>query len=369
MKIGINATYLNDRPTGTGVFAKEITLALLQIHKELIFYSPVADHDIPSASLCRVPAAMKGSSRMANNLLRVFYLNTVFPLLCKKQGVEVLYCPLTEFPFVPIVPAVVHIHDLHPIYYPYEFGLGSERFRFSLKIVNAAAKRVVVSSDFVKGELLRTTHIGENKIDVVPLAYSSALFRPMPAEMRRDFFDRYRLKENYILFVASLFPYKNLKTLVDAFLQIKGRIPHSLVVVGRKDISPEPLSTDNRIIYMDYVPAEDLPFFYSYADVFVNPSLSEGFGIASLEAMACGTPVIASNRGSLPEVVGEAGILFEPLDSDHLGRLIMKVITNKGLLKELACKGLEHVKKFSWGKTAEGILASCEKALGKSRAS
>lgn len=363
MKIGINATFLNDKPTGTGIYAKEVTNALIQICKDLIFFSPFNEHEFPSTNHYQVPAIMKGSSSIVNNIFRFFYLNTAIPLLCSSHKVEVLYCPLTEFPFVPIVPTVVHIHDLHPLYYPHEFGLGSTRFRLSLKTINRAARRVVVSSNFVKGELLRITDIDKNNIDVVPLGYNSILFRPKSAEMRNDFFNRYGIQQNYILFVASLFPYKNFKTLEKAFLNIKNQIPHSLIIVGRKDVSIEPLSADRRIIYMDYVPANDLPFFYSYADVFVNPSKSEGFGITTLEAMACGAPVISSNRGALPEVVGTAGILLDPMDSDILGRSIMKVITNNSLRNEFIQKGFEQIKYFSWRKTAEGILNSCEKAI------
>jgi len=365
MKIGINATFLDDKPTGTGVFTKEISRCICKLHNKMTLISPVYDSEMPSSRICKVPEAMRGSPRFLNNLYRVSYINTILPMLCKLKGVDVLYCPIAEFPYIPVVPLVTHIHDLHPIHFPSQFGLSSPRMKLSLKVIGHIAKRVVVSSEFVKNELIESTTIKETMIDVVPLAYSNKMFKPMPTELKEDFLRKYNLKGKYILFVSNLFPYKNLTTLVKAFLRIKEEIPHSLVIIGRSEFSAEPIVNERRILYMDYVQGEDLALFYSYTDLFVYPSLREGFGIPPLEAMACGTPVISSNGGSLPEVIGDAGIFFEPQDSKSLSELILKVVKDERLRREMIVKGLEHVKKFSWEKTAEGILESCEKALNR----
>ncbi len=362
MKIGINATFLYEKPTGACLVTREVSRIIAERHKDTIVFSPIEYNDLPPDSVYKVPEGLKGSQRLSNNLFRFFYINTVLPMLCKLKGVDVLYCPILEFPFIPSVPLVVHIHDLHFIHFSSEFGLAAPRMKFSLKMIKRVVGRVVVSSRFVKDELLRSDIVGEDFIDTVPLSYDSDLFKPVLPEGKEDFFKRYSLSKNYILFVGSLFPYKNLKILIEAFLKIKDRIPHSLVVVGRREFSTA-LTHDERILYLDYVSSEDLPMFYSCADLFVYPSLMEGFGIPPLEAMACGTPVISSNRGSLPEVVGDAGILFNPEDSRSLSELILKVINNEGLRRELIEKGLHHVKRFSWEKTAEGIIKSCEKAL------
>lgn len=367
MKIGINATFLSEKPTGAAILTVTVSRIMSRHHKEILLFSPFVYHDIPSDLIYKVPEAMKGSQRLSNSLYRIFYINTILPALCKLRHVDVLYCPILEFPFIPLVPLVVHIHDLHFIHFPSEFGLAEPRMKFSLKIIKQIAKRVIVPSQFTKDELLKMTTISETMIDIIPNAYNSNIFKPMPIEMRRDFFNKYELRGKYILFVGSLFPYKNFGTLIEAFLQIKNQIPHSLVIVGRKEFSSEPLMNDKRIRYMDYVPSEDLPLFYSYADLFVHPSLREGFGIPPLESMACGTPVISSNGGSLPEVIGDAGIFFDPQDSSSLSQLILNVINNEKLRKELVEKGFRQAEKFSWNKTAEGILESCEKALKEKR--
>lgn len=363
MKIGINATFLNDKPTGAAIFTKEIAHRISKSQKEMIIFTPVSDDNMPPAHIYDVPEGMKGSVRLSNSLYRFFYINTVLPVLCKLKGVDVLYCPILEFPFIPAVPLVVHIHDLNFIHFRKQFGLAAPRLIFSLKILKKVVRRVVVSSVFVRRELIDAGIFDEEKIDIVPLSFSSSIFNPRPADLRKDFLDKYSIKGRYILFTGSLFCYKNLKTLIDAFLAVRHKIPHFLVVVGRKELSSEPLVTDDRILYMDYVPAEDLPLFYSFADLFVYPSLREGFGIPPLEAMACGTPVISSNRSSLPEVVGDAGIFFDPEDSVMLSELMLKVINNESLRREIIERGFNNVKRYSWDKTASGIIQSCEKAL------
>lgn len=367
MKVGINATFLTRNPTGLGVFTRETTRHISGLERDFIVFSPVAVKGVSEDFLYKVPSSIGGSLNLRNNLMRFLYLNTRLPLLCRSRKVDVLFCPMMEFPFMPLVPLVVQVHDLHPVKFASQFGLSSVHFRISLNLLEKSARRVTVSSEFVKKELLDAVRIKEEMIDVVPLAYDKDRFYPGDREQKGAFMAKYSLKRPYILTVGNLFPYKNIDSLVDAFLKIKGSIAHSLVVVGRKDLAGRRLRDDERVLYTDYVSDEDLPKFYSYADLAVHPSLSEGFGIAPLEAMACGTPVICSDRASLPEVVADAGLLFDPADETALGELILKVLGNEGLRRELSAKGLKRARLFSWEKTASGILDSCRKALKENR--
>ncbi len=367
MKIGINATFLSEKPTGLGVFTQEISRFIPVLNRDFIVYSPVSVEGVSDNFIYKVPHTVKGSLRFRDNLMRFAYLNLRLPLLCRGGGVDVLFCPMIEFPFFPFVPLVVHIHDLHPILFSAQFKRAAAHFRFSLKRLGKAARRVTVSSEAVKKELIEAARIGEEFIDVVPLAYSRDRFYPRRPEGRDLFLKKYSIRGRYILTVGNLFPYKNIGNLVKAFLGIKGEIPHSLVIVGRKDLASGPQVNDERILYTDYVPDEDLARFYSYADLLVHPSLSEGFGLTPLEAMACGTPVISSTRGSLKEVIGDSGMFFEPEDADSMGRLIVKVLGDGDLRKRLIEKGFAQTLKFSWEKTAAGIIGSCRKALGEGR--
>jgi glycosyltransferase involved in cell wall biosynthesis len=365
LKIGINATFLHQKPTGLGVFTSEIARSVSALNEDLLVFSPIQVAGVPEGSLYKVPSSVKGSLRFSGNLLRAAYLNAVLPLLCRRSGVKVLFCPMIEYPFVPLVPLVVHVHDLHPVKFASQFKRAAVHFRFSLHRLEKVVQRVTVSSMAVKKELLGATGLKGDIIDVVPLAYNRDLFYPRAPEKRAAFMARYSLTRPYLLTVGNLFSYKNLDTLVEAFLEIKDAVPHMLVVVGRKEFAPHQLTSGERVLYTDYVPDEDLPDFYSYADLLVHPSLSEGFGLTPLEAMACGTPVLSSSACALPEVVGDAGVLFDPRNADELAGLIVRVLQDGRLRKELTEKGLARVKNFSWEKTASGIISACRKALGE----
>lgn len=364
MKLGINATFLNDSPTGIGVYTKEVSTRLCALNVETRVFTPVSWNALDQSSVHKTPPSARGSFRFFPNLLRFLYVNTVLSFLARHPGLEVLYCPILEFPFVPRVPLVVTVHDLHPIYFPRQFGLAAKHFRFSLDLLPKVARRIIVPSEFVKGELLKVIRIDSDSVDVVPNGYNAELFKPADGERKEEFLQRYGIPGRFILFVGSHFPYKNIKSLIKAFNEIKDRISHSLVLVGKKELSSGPLQQDERISYLDYVPNDELPKFYSFADALVHPSLAEGFGMTVLEAMACGTPVISSNRGSLPEVMGDAGILFDPDDEASLAGSILRVLNERGLREELVKKGLNHVKKYSWDRTAEGVFRSCGRALG-----
>ncbi len=270
---------------------------------------------------------------------------------------------MMEYPFFPLVPLVVQVHDLHPLEFLPQFGRAGLYFKFSLDRLGKTARRVTVVSEFVKKELLRETDIPEDRIDVVLNGYNKEKYSPRPIGERNEFMRRYSLESRYILFVGNLFPYKNVGMLIEAFLGIKDKIPHDLVIVGRHEFLDGELPRDERVRYIEYVPHGDLARFYTFADILVHPSLSEGFGLTPLESMACGTPVICSNRASLPEVVGEAGLLFDPGDKTVLAELILTVLANEGLRRELSAKGLKRAELFSWEKTVSGILDSCMKAL------
>lgn len=360
MKLGINATFLNEKPTGVGVFTREVSSRLCRLDKGTIVF---ANADLSGCSVRKTPSGIRGSVRLNNNIKRFLYMNVALPYLLRKHMVDMLFCPVTEFPFIPMSQSVVTVHDLHPVYFPEQFGLSAAHFRLSLKLLKRLAARVIVPSNFVKSELLKFTMLESDRIDVIYEGYDSMTFKPQPEEDRNKFLSSQDIRHPYILFVGSLFPYKNVITLVNAFLAIKDRIPHMLIIAGKKEVSNEPLPEDERIRYMDYVRHPDLPSFYSYADMLVHPSMLEGFGITILEAMACGAPVISSNRGSLPEVAGNACLLFDPKDRNGLSGLILRVINNKGLRSDMIKKGFENIERFSWDKTAEGIMESCERAF------
>jgi glycosyltransferase involved in cell wall biosynthesis len=170
---------------------------------------------------------------------------------------------------------------------------------------------------------------------------------------------RHRLPERFILTVATLEPRKNLPFLIEAYRRFR-RLTGTklgLVIVGRagwklESLQPALRESGQEIVLTGFVPQRDLVALYNLAEVFVLPSLYEGFGLPPLEAMACGCPVIVSNRGSLPEVVADAGLLIDPENPDSLVRAIGRVEANQSLRDELARRGLKRAKQFSWKTSA-----------------
>jgi glycosyltransferase involved in cell wall biosynthesis len=363
MKIAINATFLNENPTGVGVFTREVAKHLCRLHSNTLVFSPVLLKEIDSVNTRRVPASICGSIKTLNNIKRFIYCNTILPLILKKDNADVLFCPIVEFPFFTFFPLVVTVHDLHPVYFPDQFGLAAKHFAVSIRYLVKTSSMITVHSQFVKEELISSYNFSHDRIHVVYCGYDKATFGPRQEQTKLEALMRFDVRRPYILFVGSLFPYKNAQTLIKAFLETKDRFPHHLVIIGRRDVAQETFPEDPRIHYLDYVPHEVLPSFYSSAEMLIQPSLAEGFGLTVLEAMACGCPVIASKAGSLPEVVGDAGLLFMPTNYESLGSLMLTLIENRSLREELIHKGFKNIQRFSWEKTAEGILEACRRSI------
>jgi len=187
---------------------------------------------------------------------------------------------------------------------------------------------------------------------------------------------RYGIPGKFVLYVGGFDHHKNLSTLVKAFALLcqhyTFREPLYLVFVGGLNLAAESVKTeinahqiDDRVIFTDYVPEDDAIRLFNAADVFVLPSLYEGFGLPTLEAMACGTPVICSNVASLPEVVGDAALLFSPEAPEELYAAMYNVLSNQSLQENLRQKGLARIQQFSWENTARQTLAVYESVMRK----
>ena len=183
------------------------------------------------------------------------------------------------------------------------------------------------------------------------------------------------LDESYILYVGSERRRKNLGRLFEAFAALKPELPElKLVKIGSagrskkfrddtiKQLSSLGIAGD--VIFVDHISELELAYYYSSATLLAYPSLYEGFGFPPLEAMACGCPVVTSNTSSLPEVVGEAGIMVDPYDTSSLVRAMRRVLTDSGLRNDMVRRGLEQAKKFSWERTAELTLQLYNKVAG-----
>lgn len=203
-------------------------------------------------------------------------------------------------------------------------------------------------------------NVPEHKIAITYLGASKE-YRQLPVEDVQLIRDKYNLKFPFVLFVGNLEPRKNIPTLLKAFSLCKKKIPIlKLVIVGQNGWKyAEIFSTlaglhlENDVIFLQYVPHEDLPAIYNASELFAYPSFYEGFGLPLLEAMQCGVPVITSNTSSLPEIVGERGVMVNPHDIHGLADMMFHLLSDDNFRKENIRYGLSRAQMFSWEKCAQ----------------
>jgi glycosyltransferase involved in cell wall biosynthesis len=231
-----------------------------------------------------------------------------------------------------------------------------------------------VPSDHTRRDIIETYKIEPERVSVTPLA-ASRHFAPADERDVRRVRERYKINGDYILAVGSIQPRKNLSRLIHAYSLLRQRRARAklpqLVLVGKLAwLYGETLRAireqgiEALTILTGYVPEADLPALYTGALSFVYPSYFEGFGLPPLEAMQCGAPVIAGNRTSLPEVVGDAGLLIDPFDVEALAQAIARVIDDSDLRERLRARGLERASHFSWRTTARLTLEAYKRAIG-----
>ena len=292
--------------------------------------------------------------------------NILLPLKLKHYKLDLIHDPsqISPFMFNPAPTKVLTIHDLTPVIFPEAHGkihafLQNNVFPRTLKHVNS----IITISNSTKNDIIRYFKITETKIKVIYNGVDDR-FKVLHEDEIKSVKEEYGIKHPFILFVGTLEPRKNIPTLLKAFYLLKKKnIPHKLVIVGGKGWKYDSvyetiksLNLQKKVIFTGYVPDEDLPKLYNAADLFVYPSLYEGFGLPPLEAMACGTPVITSNTSSLPEVVGDAGILVNPFSVEEIAGAMESILKNKSLREQMIKRGLKRSQMFSWEKCAKEVV-------------
>ncbi|MCL5074914.1 MAG: glycosyltransferase family 4 protein [Chloroflexi bacterium] len=275
------------------------------------------------------------------------------------HGTDYLLPPLRR------INAVVTIHDLSFLLFPSCHTLGNRlNLRMMVPLAVRSAGAIIVDSQSSKRDLLRWIAMPEEKIHVIHLGVDDCYFVNRTDEERQRLLQRYAIQQPFILSVGTIEPRKNIPALLDAYsaLHGTGNLSHQLVIVGRAGWHHrsvlQQLTVDRAtsIRFLGHLPDEELAILYTAADLFVFPSLYEGFGLPPLESMACGTPVVCSNTSSLPEVVGEAALTVDPHDVASLARAMDQVFTDSDLRRRLAGQGRERAKMFTWQKTARCTL-------------
>jgi glycosyltransferase involved in cell wall biosynthesis len=362
IRIGINALFiLPGKAGGLETVFRNLLSSFLHVdttNEYVVFSSKESSGLAPTGPNIReVPCPVSTKFRPGKHV----WEQTVFPFWLKANRIDILLSPGNVTPLCAPCPSVTVINDAIPFIRPENFGLFE---RLALKsFFHLSARRsaaVLTLSESAKRDLVRHLHLPERKVQVVYLAAEDR-FKPS-TENIDSVLRKHAIRKPYLICVASSRPYKNVDGLVRAFTRMKEEhaVQHQLVVVGLAgrahaallDIAA-PLLRDGSLVFTGFVDDAELPVLYSNAVASVYPSKYEGFGLPVLESMACGTPVISSNASSLPEVVGDAGVLFDPSDIEAMSRSIYSVISDDDLRTALRQKGLVRAGQFSWDRTAD----------------
>jgi glycosyltransferase involved in cell wall biosynthesis len=330
-----------------------------------ILEKPLISEDVNI--ICKEPLKIHLGSNLSSFVEKALYRRYVKSKIGKgtvKHMITEGLCYMLHF--MPMDNVVVTCHGINIPYLDYFSSKNRFVYDYNLKGMKKADRIIAVSKE-AKKDIISYVKYPEDRIDVVYHGVDHKTFFPNHTdEIKETVRKRYNIGygDKIILNVGSEQPRKNIPTLFKAFYKLKKTMPNvKLLRVGHFDWKGarkksneliKQLHLEKDIIYAGVYPNEELPQFYNAADLFVFPSYSEGFGIPNLEALACGCPVITTDKTSIPEVVGDAAIkLSDPFDVDLMARTMEGVLTNDGLREDMIKKGLEQANKFSWEKYAK----------------
>ena len=374
MHIGLNAHLLSSSSSYRAAGISWYILSLLQ------HLSVAADQHRFTAFLGDKAASgsfpgiqtMVAALPTARPTARIVWEQLIQPVQLLRARVDLLHSMAFVQPVVLPCPGVVTIYDLSFFLFPESFESGRRMYlKWGTAYSARQARRVVAISESTKRDIVRLLGVPDGKVDVVACGVDED-FRPVEESRVLDELRKKRnLPPQMLLFVGTIEPRKNLVTLLEAYSVLKARVdPPPLVIVGPKGwrneevlARAEKLQLVDDVLFPGYIPRDELPLWYNAAEVFVYPSLYEGFGLPPLEAMACGTPVVVSDTSALPEVVGDAGLLVEPSDAEGMALAMQRALTDRDLRRTLRKNGLERARRYTWRRAAQDTVKVYDRAV------
>uniref|UniRef100_UPI0025E37816 glycosyltransferase family 4 protein n=1 Tax=uncultured Thiodictyon sp. TaxID=1846217 RepID=UPI0025E37816 len=306
----------------------------------------------------------------------LFWHLFMLPAMLRRYGCDVVFMPAgnRRLAWSYGVPSVGTVHDFSQLHVPQKYD--AARMFYVMRVLPRMMRRltrVISVSESTRRDLESFARVPAARIRVIYNGADLKRFAPRPrAVARAQLPPALKIPDPYILYIARLeHPGKNHVRLLEAFAQLKRdtALPHKLVLVGGRWSGAEvikarvvELGLTEQVVFPGFVPDEVIPALYAAADALAFPSLFEGFGIPVLEAMASGTPVCAANASSIPEVVGDAGLLFDPLDVPAITASLARLLQDQELRTRLIAAGIERASHFTWDKAAQGVLEELEAA-------
>jgi glycosyltransferase involved in cell wall biosynthesis len=366
MRIGVNLLKLKDEDSGIGQWSRSILNSVWEIdpNNEYVCY---VSRQFPYPAKTPQNVIFKELNYFKNSsLYRMFLEQVLIPGQIIRDKVNIYYTPQTTLPLISNTPAIITVHDISYLLYPQCYKFSRVLFwRHTLSRSIRQSKLLIAVSQSTKRDVEEILGVPEDKIKVVYNAVGKHFRVIKDLSFLEKIRRKYSLPPRFILFVGLFSPRKNIEGLLRGFAKLKMSfaVDHKLVIVGKHGWKSQnlprlikDLSIEGDVHFTGYVPDEDLPPLYNLASVFVLPSLHEGFGIPVIEAMACGTPVLASNCPALLEVGSDAAVFFNPYDVDEIAHNLHLLLVNEDLRTECISKGLVRAKEFSWMKSAKDLL-------------
>lgn len=369
-RVGLDLRSWRSETGGIGRYSRNLLIELLKIDQKNEYTAIISDKDEPEFHLT------------APNLKKIVVPIRVYspaeqtqlPKVLNQGNFDLVHFSSFNHPLLYRRPFVVTVHDMIMHLFPKEVYTKSFLYELAYKWDFNDCKRaqkIIVPSEATKKDLMDNLSFDPAKI-VVTAEGSEERFRVHTDAEKKAVRQKLKLPEKYLIFVSRWERYKGLPALLAAYELAHKKYPNlGLVILGKPDVThPEveaavrqAQKTNPKIITPGFVSDEDLTVLYSAATVYVHPSWYEGFGIMILEAFASGTPVVTSDASSLPEVVGDAGLLANPHDPKDIAAQIERILSSETLAKDLVAKGLERAKLYSWSKMAEQTLAVYNEVL------
>ncbi len=377
MRIGIDARVIRKYP-GMGRVCYNLIkeIALIDERNEYVIFGK---H--PSLNFLEG----RGNFRSVDIDFPVLSARTLFWLqrIIKRESVELFYSPFQATTISPPCPMVITVHDMMDLFYPDAFTHHPfyvnyalrTYFRFVIPKSIRNAAMITSVSESTKRDILEYFHVPEDRVEVIHNGVEDKFLPIRDEQILTMVKEKYNLPDRFVLYLGSTKPYKNLDGTLEAFSKLKEQYINPdnhiyLVIGGLKHFSSfdlerkaRELGIEDDFFNIGYISEDDLPSVYSLAEVFLFPSIWEGFGLPALEAMACGTPVVTSNTSSLPEVVGEAGIMVDPKNTTSIAEALYRILNDKTLRDELSEKGIQQARKFSWRTAAVKLLETFKEAV------
>jgi glycosyltransferase involved in cell wall biosynthesis len=373
MRIGIDYTAAVNQGAGIGRYTRQLVQALLALDTQDEIVLLAAGGAQAGHTLSAVGPSRLVTLPLSERALTILWHRLRLPLWVElfTGRLDVFHSPDFALPPVRQARTVLTVHDLSFMRVP-ECSQPSLR-AYLLRVVPPSVRRadvVLADSQCTRNDVIELLGASPDRVRVIYPGVDACFQRVQDARTLAEVRQRYRLPEHFVLGVGTLQPRKNLQRLIEAYARLGADPDSKLVIVGGTGWMyegifrrVEELRLQDAVYFPGYAADEDLPALYTLADLFVFPSLYEGFGLPPLEAMACGTPVVTSNVSSLPEVVGDAALTVDPRDVGALANAMRRVLNEPSLRGAMVQRGLVQAQGFTWSRAAEELLRVYHEAV------